>query len=311
MNFDDKYKELVQSLSDDFDRLDTDLDICFSKKQKQENQVLPILKEFFVQKGKRIRSSLIFLFAKSLNKPVDDFVYRIALATELLHNATLIHDDIIDCAMFRRNEKTLNFNYDSKLAVLAGDYLLAEVLKILGEVDLKQVRNCYSEAVSDLLRGEINQYFNRFKILPIDKYIEKSKNKTAKLFEAALMSIGYYYGLSQNELAQVRKFAQNFGIGFQIHNDLKNFDNIDKVNEDIKNGDYSAPIIYYMYQTHSEKSLDINNVNIVLKQLKKTDAIEKAEHLKERYFNLAIENTSFLVDNQYKNSIVELCKLYL
>lgn len=310
MSFSEKYKSIIEPVSADFVLLDEKISDYFSKKEGENNQILPIIKEFVSNNGKRLRPALIFLLVRALNKEVDSFCLKNAMACEFIHNATLIHDDIIDCSLIRRGKKTLNFDYDSKLAVLAGDYLLSEVLKMLSSVDNEKIRTVYSKAVSKMVLGELHQYFNRFKLLSIEKYIEKSRDKTARLFEAGLMSAYLFENDNPVNLDCVKSFGKNFGIAFQILNDLENLDNPEKINEDVQNGDYSAPLIYFAKEKYGEESDTLNNPSIAIKQLKNSGAIEKTKELAQYYLNSAIENTAFLEDNLYKRAILDLCNLY-
>ena len=306
-SFNEEYSKMICPVQDYLRELDIYIDNYFPLDNR--NEVQPIIREFLTNKGKRIRPVLIFLILKSLNIDIKDKHYKIALANEIVHNATLIHDDIIDCSLLRRGQKTLNFNYDSKLAVLAGDYLLAEVLKLLSNTD-KKIREIYTNTLSVMIRGELNQYFHRFKILSVDEYIEKSKSKTAKLFESGIVG-AYFLDSDDIKTAEsLSNFALNFGIAFQIHNDLENLNNPDKLNEDIQNGDYSAPVIFYA-QEKNMRNLNLNNPNLIIKQLKKTDAIAKTKNLIKIYINKAIENLSFIEDNLYKQAIIQLCGLYI
>ena len=225
--FKQKYTEISQTVSEEIKTLDKYFEDYFvsQKNEDKKNQILPILNEFLSKKGKRIRSLLIFLTTKAMNKEITGCHYKLALCDELIHNATLIHDDIIDCSLYRRGFKTLNFDYDSKLAVLAGDYLLCEVLKTLASYNDERIRKLHSSTLSEMIKGELHQYFNRFKISKIDEYIEKSKNKTAKLFEAGILSSAYLNNCSEEEIQHLSNFALNFGIAFQIQNDLDNFNN--------------------------------------------------------------------------------------
>lgn len=310
MSFSEQYKSIIEPVSADFVLLDEKISDYFSKKEGENNQILPIIKEFVSNNGKRLRPTLIFLLVRALNKEVDSFCLKNAMACEFIHNATLIHDDIIDCSLIRRGKKTLNFDYDSKLAVLAGDYLLSEVLKMLSSVDNEKIRTVYSKAVSKMVLGELHQYFNRFKLLSIEKYIEKSRDKTARLFEAGLMSAYLFENDNPVNLDCVKSFGKNFGIAFQILNDLENLDNPEKINEDVQNGDYSAPLIYFAKEKYGEESDTLNNPSIAIKQLKNSGAIEKTKELAQYYLNSAIENTAFLEDNLYKRAILDLCNLY-
>ena len=309
------YKEITKPIETDFEKLDAYFEIYFDNLQKTSSpkHIVPILKDFFSVKGKRIRSALIFLFTKALNKETDETILKLALAEEFIHNATLIHDDIIDCSMFRREKKTLNFEHDNKLAVLAGDYLLTEAMKILSSLGdgniYEKIRNIHTQCLSEIVDGELCQYFSRYKLLTIEQYIEKSKAKTAKLFEAGIVS-AYLKNTNENEkrnIEQIKDFAQYFGIAFQIKNDLDNLNTPEKIGDDIKNGDYSAPLIYYA----EEKNItEINNPALVLKKLKTTSAIEKTENLLHIYINKAIENLAILEDNLYKQALICLCKLF-
>ena len=124
------------------------------------------------------------------------------------------------------------------------------------------------------------------------------------------MSCCYLQNLSDEEINNVSQFALNFGIAFQINNDLKKFSDFEKINEDIKNGDYSAPIIYYVLDKYDGDISKVKNLNKLSKNLENSKEIEKTIELKNKYIKLAIENISFLEDNQYKRALIELCNLF-
>lgn len=307
--FNEKYKKIIDPIHQELNNFNSYFEDYLSQKSKKvqneqtKNEIIPIIKEFLNNKGKQIRPVLMFLLLKALNIPFQEQHYKLAIINELIHNATLIHDDIIDCSLLRRGKKTLNFEYDSKLAVLAGDYLLTDVIQLLLEIENAQIRDIYSSAVSKIVNGELHQYFNRFKALSPEEYIEKSKNKTARLFEAGLCGVYLYNNESPKNLEQIREFALNFGIAFQIHNDLKNINNTQKLCEDIENGDYSIPVIYYLQENPENKKPDINKI-------KNSNALEKAKNLVKYYTDKAIENISFIEDNCFKQALIELCNLH-
>jgi geranylgeranyl pyrophosphate synthase len=305
LDFFSEYKKITDLLDYDLKKLDEYFDIRFWDTGNQK--IAPILKEFFSNRGKQIRPVLIFLITRAMGVEPSDFHYKLAFSTELVHNATLIHDDIIDCSLIRRGRNTLNFDYDSKLAVLTGDYLLSFVLGLLADVESEEIRKIYSKAVFNIVNGELEQYFCRFKIITIDEYIEKSKNKTAGLFEAGIVSAFIYNEKSHDYFENVRNFALNFGTAFQIVNDIQNFEDSDKAFEDITNGNYTAPLIYYV-QDNCVKN--INNEKKLIQHVKTSGSIEKTGCLADSYINLAIENINFLEDNQYKDAIKNLCNLF-
>lgn len=313
-DFSENYRNIVQFVENDFLRLDDCFENHFGLGNASKNQIIPIIKDYFSTKGKRIRSALIFLLVRALKKDIDDEIIKLALAEELIHNATLIHDDIIDCSLIRRGKKTLNFEHDTKLAVLAGDYLLTEAMILLSSFGkggiFEEIRFLHTSCLSGIINGELQQYFNRFKGLSIEQYIEKSKAKTAKLFEAGLVSSYIMYCSDKQNRDEIKNFAINFGIAFQIKNDLDNLNSSEKINEDIENGDYSAPIIYYIEEKKCNDFSNIKNSNGILKKLKTTNALEKTRQLLRSYIDLAIENLTFLEDNLYKQALIDLCKLF-
>ena len=307
--FNTKYKKILEVIQSDFDNFQNLLNEFIDNDTDKDLQIVPIIKDFLCCCGKRIRPALIFLFAGAISQNNKEFINKIALANELLHNATLIHDDIIDCSLLRRGKKTLNFDYDNKLAVLAGDFLIAKVLKLLFDIEDSSIRKIHSQAVSKLIAGELHQYFSRYKLLSMDKYLEKSKDKTARLFEAGIVSVYLFNNNNPGYLEEVKNFALNFGTAFQIINDIDNFNDTKRLDEDIKNGDYSAPFIFYVHEKYGGDISKIQNTGLVFKQIKNSDAIDKTRKLAKHYINLAIENISFLEDNQYKRAIINLCNL--
>ena len=301
--FNEKYKKIIEPVNQELTGFNKYFSDYLSKKSQNKNDIIPIIKDFLNNKGKQIRPALMFLLLKALNKSFSKEYNKLALVNELIHNATLIHDDIIDCSLLRRGKKTLNIEYDSKLAVLAGDYLLTEAIQLLMSIENIQIRNLYLDAVSKILSGELHQYFNRFSVLSINDYIEKSKNKTARLFEAGLCGMYLLNNDTTENLEQIKEFAINFGIAFQIHNDLKNINNSDKLCEDIENGDYSIPVIYYLQEQAQNNKPDVNDI-------KNSTAIQKTQTLLKHYADIAIENISFIEDNCFKQALIELCNLH-
>lgn len=292
MDFLSRYNEIISCIKGELESFDRYFE---SELLEERTQITPVLDRYFANKGKRIRTALIFLLTKALGSDVGEAQFKLAFADEMIHNATLIHDDIVDESLTRRGEETINAGYDNKLAVLAGDYLLALALKALSSLENLEVHNIHSSSMLNIINGEISQYFKRDEIPTIEEYIEKSKNKTAELFRTGLCSAALLCEKSEN-YTNIEDFAINFGIAFQIHNDLK------ELAEDIKNGIYTAPLIYYLQEKTPE--------DFSLGGLENSRAIDKTQDLINICLERAIENISFLEDNQYKHSMIELGKLH-
>ena len=280
---------LVNSLIDDKNRISDD--IC----------------DYLCSKSKRIRPMLVFLFAKAMDIDLDDKVYHLACSVELVHNSTLVHDDILDNADTRRGKVSLNYKLGNNLSVLAGDILLSVALRELvkcGSVDSIDV---FAESIYLMCKGEINQNFTIGKLPTMEEYIQKSEYKTAELFKAPLTSLCLIKNKSAKD--NVLSFARNFGIAFQIKDDLLNIlknDPTKPVMSDIHNGIYTAPVLFL--------NDDIGNVinlseEVIIDKLQSDRKyIYKTVDLIKKYADKAIESIGFIEDNQYKQEIISLTK---
>lgn len=234
--------------------------------------------------SKHIRPLISILYLKAIGENIDEKQILYQSAIELVHNASLIHDDVIDESNTRRNVPTLNSEFGNKLAVISGDFLLSvaldKVIKI-GEIRLIKM---FSDTLAVMSEGEINQYFNKFQIPSIDEYIKKSAQKTAKLFETALCGSLLIAKSDNNGL----EFARNFGIAFQIRDDLIN---CKTTNSDIKDGVYTAPVIFS------------GGTQITC------EAIEKTQGLLNNYIDNALDLLKDISDNEYKFALTALLEL--
>ena len=241
--------------------------------------------------AKRLRPVLGILFIKACDLEITKEQFKILAATEILHNATLVHDDIIDKADFRRDTKTLNKKYDNNLAVLAGDFLLSIAMKLLLKANSLEVLSIYCNTIREMCTGEINQYFSKFKMPTIEEYIKKTTQKTALLFESELESIM----LNTNFREQAKDFALNFGIAFQIRDDILNVigsDSLKPAQNDIEEGIYTAPVIF------AGGTENIQN------------GIEKSIDLMDNYFENARRILNHMPQNDYTNLLRELLDIF-
>lgn len=245
------------------------------------------LEKFIFSKPKRLRPIFIFLFAKIL-KIDSPLVADIALITELIHSASLIHDDIIDEEKIRRNTPTFFEKYGSKLAVLEGDLLLAFALEKISNTTL-DISKIFANRIKKTIQGEISQNEDLNKIVDIEKYYKKTYEKTANLFIAGLEAL-FTIGVKNENLL---KFIEKYALAFQIKNDIDNFKN---TKSDIKNGNYTLPMIY------SSMENDSKNIDEYIEK-----SLKKVEELK----NDSIEELKNIEDSIYKKSLIELVNFSL
>lgn len=245
-----------------------------------------VLKEFLSRKSKLIRSIVAILFLKSANETITDEQYSILAATELIHNASLIHDDAIDENVIRRGKDSINSKFGDKFSIIAGDYVTTLATQELLKLANNDVLQIYFETISKMCEGESLQYFQKGKIPTLDEYLKKTQYKTAELFKACLVASSIY---SKNQmLVEAREFAINYGIAFQIRNDLEDYKRGIDNSSDIQQGIYTAPVIF-------ADSVENNAF-----------AIEKTIDLIDNYCQRAKVALLNLSDNDYALSLTEL-----
>lgn len=297
MNFEDKYQKIKNTVKEDMSLLEEEITSLFNGETPLDKTLL----EFLKAPSKRLRPLLGFLFLKSALNEVNQQQRDILLAVELIHNATLIHDDIIDDATKRRKHETLNAKFDNNLAVIAGDFLLSIAMEKVIETGSVEVIKLCTSALKSTCKGEINQYFSKFKLPELNAYIEKSKNKTALLFEVGILG-GLHLcksNVEDNLIKNAKEFSLNFGIAFQIRDDLMNLSGISS--EDINLGIYTAPVIFAV-----SEDPDILNTENILTSIKKTKALEKTKDLMDNYFGRAKNALNNFEESIYKESLITL-----
>lgn len=278
----------MKSYQQIFDLVKSDIDIVINNLSVKLNLQEPLfsrLKEFLNAPAKRIRPLFAILYLKAAGVPLSDKHYKLLTAVELVHNASLIHDDVIDEAYTRRNKSTLNKIFNTKLAVIAGDYLLSCAMEFLNEINNPQILESFVQALSMMCKGEVYQYFTSNQIPSLDDYIIKCEQKTARLFMTALECSAILSPELNRENAL--SLARNFGIAFQIKDDLTN---VLTSNTDIQSGIYTAPVI-----------LSGNPAN---------PAIEKTYDLLNNYIENTKQYLNYFNNNDYKNALEELMELY-
>ncbi len=281
----DKIAQITSLIEEDFSIFEIELKNII---KTSNNFLKDELCDFVFNNAKFLRPKLVFLFSKIL-KINDPTTVKIALAVELLHNASLIHDDIIDVACFRRNLKTFNTKYDSKMAVLLGDLLLSLALRILSKTNPKIIE-IFSEKIFETIKGELKQNENTKKITDEETYFEKTYSKTANLFFAGLESLFTLKEIDEVLKIELKTYLKNFCLAFQITNDLKDIDS------DFKNGNYTLPLIYYFEENKTLK--ENNNLEKYIKKTQNTINDYKQKATK------TLKN-----DTIYKNALFELVEI--
>lgn len=234
-----------------------------------------IMKYIIKRKGKQLRPMFVFLSAK-LHGEVNESTYRAAALVELLHTATLVHDDVVDESLERRGFFSINALWKNKIAVLVGDYLLSKGLLLSTEAgDFKHL-HILSDAVKQMSEGELLQIEKARKLnLKEDIYFEIIRSKTASLLSSACC-VGAWSTSKDKAIADKMKlFGEKVGIAFQIKDDLFDYGNDDvgkPTGNDIKEKKLTLPLIYTLNKVDRSKRNEI--IYIIKNQNKNREKIK-------------------------------------
>lgn len=293
----------------------------FSEHVKGSNVLLDRIMQFIIKrKGKQMRPMFVFLSAK-IAGGINDKTYRAASLIELLHTATLVHDDVVDNSMVRRNFFSVNALWKNKIAVLVGDYLLSKGLLLSIENEDYSILQITSRAVKEMSEGELLQMEKARKLdIKEEIYFEIIRAKTASLLSAAC-SAGAFAATDNKETAEYfRLFGEKVGIAFQIKDDLFDYgtDNVGKpTGIDIKEKKMTLPLIYTLQNCDKEtkrkiiyivknQNTDRNKVNEVIELVKKSGGIEYAHQKMKMYQQYAIDMLNNFPDTDEKKAMIEL-----
>lgn len=268
--------------------------------------------------GKHIRPILLLLAAKACGE-ITETTYHSAVTVELLHTASLIHDDVVDESKMRRGVPSANAIYDNKMAVLAGDYFLSTALiksVLTGDME---IISAISGLGRSLAEGELNQLsLAKEIILDEDEYFEVIKKKTASLLSVCMKIGAQSVGADESQVDRFEKLGQYLGICFQLRDDIFDYfsNNVGKpTGNDIREGKVTLPLLYALKNTDSEvssKMMDIvreanfsdQDVSILISFAKDNGGIEYAYEKIEVFRQKAIQIIDNLEDGEVKKALI-------
>jgi all-trans-nonaprenyl-diphosphate synthase len=258
--------------------------------------------------GKRIRPALVILVAQASMGSVKIKASHELLAeiTEIIHTASLVHDDVIDECTTRRGVKTVHNAFSTKIAVLAGDFLFAQSSWYLANLNNLRVVKTISKVITDFAEGEVRQGLISFDAtISINDYIEKSFYKTASLIAASCKGAAILSNIRICEQDEYYLYGKYLGLGFQIIDDILDItcssEELGKPSgSDLRNGNLTAPILFAMTEC-PELQLLIDNefegeqdLSRAIQLINRTQGIQKAKDLAEEHIQTAINIFSSL-----------------
>ena len=282
----------------------------FSRKMRSEIPLLNIILNYILRlKGKQMRPLLVFLTAR-LNGEIVESTYIAATCIELLHTASLVHDDVVDDANERRGSLSINALWNSKIAVLLGDYLLSTGMHICVENSRYDMLEIISEAVKSMSEGELLQLQKARKLnIKEEDYFKIIISKTAALL-AACTACGARSVSDDAETIQLMKeLGENIGIAFQIRDDILDYEGTGItgkiVGNDIKEKKITLPLIYALENSANSKRRHI--INIVRSRKKTKSEISEVISFVTEYGGL---DYSELKMNQYRDKALAILDSY-
>ena len=272
-------------------------------------------------KGKQLRPILVLLVSGAYGRITNKSI-KAALAMEMLHVTSLIHDDVVDESLLRRGKQTLNSIWGNKLAVLVGDYLYARVLNILVEIDDKEILKTISDVARLMGEGELLQQQNaREYNLTENNYYEVIRKKTAVLFSACTKIGAIVGGATAAEMEQMQEFGECLGIAFQIQDDIldysKTLDTGKTYGNDIREQKITLPLICALQNANETQQNEIKEIYVketlqqeevdkVIQMVADLGGIQKAQDTIDSYMNKACALLEKLQDSEYKKSLLLL-----
>ena len=312
-----------------FAPVDPDLRILTENLKKLVSARHPILgaaaEHLFGAGGKRVRPAIVLLVSRAtvLDQDITPRHRRLAEITEMIHTASLVHDDVVDEAEIRRNVPTVNSLFDNRIAVLAGDFLFAQSSWYLANLDNLEVVKLLSEVIRNFAEGEIQQGINRFDTsLSIEAYLEKSYCKTASLIANSAKAAGLLSDVSAEVAEHLSAYGRHVGLAFQIVDDILDFTASTEVlgkpaGSDLVSGNLTAPVLYALEEKpylegliEREFSQD-GDLEQALALVQESRGIERARELASENARMAAQHLSCLKPSEPSQALLELADYVL
>ena len=286
-----------------------------------EKTISGLYKYIFKSKGKKIRARLS-LISSSIKKHKDRF--KLASIIELLHTATLVHDDVVDNSSIRRGKNSVNTEWSNSHGVLIGDYIYSKAFILMVEIGNKHILKELASATNDISQGELIQLDAiKNEEISLNKLKKISYFKTGRLFEAAAKTGAMLSSSNKSYINGVSEYAKNLGILFQITDDLLDYSDSSDTGkpsyQDLKEGKVTYPFYYAYKNASKEEKSRLKNI-LVTKKLNKSstnklisrlNGIKETEKLAEKYYIQSIRCAKSINKLSVMQEMIELSDMAL
>jgi geranylgeranyl pyrophosphate synthase len=294
-----------------------------SQSEGHSSELAAALNHLLASGGKRVRTALTLLSGEMLGGDRERTV-TLAAAVELLHTATLVHDDLIDGSLLRRGNPTLNSHWSPAATVLTGDFIFAKAAKLAAETDSVDVMRLFAETLAIIVNGEILQLFDQRKKANRDDYFQRIHAKTASMFELATRAAAMLSPVSEETVQALGEYGYHTGMAFQIIDDVLDFTgeqiSVGKpVANDLRQGIITLPVLYYLEMNPDDPELkaffngrnpDEERVMKLVGSIRRSGAIQHSLDEAQNFISQALVSLEKMPDNPEREALRELA-LYI
>ena len=319
----------MTSVTSLFDPVEADLAILVDNLKDLVRAQHPVLyaaaEHLFQAGGKRMRPAIVLLLSRALlpDQDITSRHRRLAEITEMIHTASLLHDDVVDDSGVRRGVPTVHSLFGNRIAIQAGDFLFAQASWYLANLDNLEVVKLLSEVIKDFAEGEIQQGINSFDThLTLETYLEKSYYKTASLMANSAKAAGVLSGASTQVNQDLYAYGRCFGLAFQIVDDILDFTGSTNALgkpacADLRSGNLTAPVLFaiaekpylkVLIEHRLEKSEDLEEAIALVHD---SQGISKSRDLAEKFAHQAIGHLDFLPTSDARQALIDLTEYTL
>ncbi|PUB10334.1 heptaprenyl diphosphate synthase component II [Paenisporosarcina sp. OV554] len=315
-----KLKMLYSDMRSDLDLIEKELEIAVNSSSDLLNEASLHL---LLAGGKRIRPVFVLLAAKFGNYQIDQMM-NVAVPLELIHMASLVHDDVIDDSEMRRGQLTVKAQWNNRVAMYTGDFIFARALEYITNINNPQAHRILSYAMVEICVGEIIQIEDKFRLdQRLQDYFRRIKRKTALLISSSCQLGAVVSGADEKTATHLKRFGYYVGMSFQIIDDILDITSTDKelgkpAGSDLIQGNITLPILFLKdspeFRPALEHAISGNMTEIerlaLVKRIRESDAIPKAKAISNRYLQKALKEIDSLPASPAKKSLREIA-LYM
>jgi len=271
--------------------------------------------------GKRIRPTVTLLSGGMLDSDEHKLI-TLAAAIEMLHTATLVHDDLIDGALLRRGISTLNARWSPAATVLTGDFMFARAAKLAAETENVQIIQQFADTLATIVNGEIDQMFPGDGQISIEEYEKRIFAKTASLFELATRAAGLLSPVDSDVVNDLALFGYDIGMAFQIIDDVLDFTSEQStvgkpVASDLRQGIITLPAIYFIEQNPEDKDMahilsgnhyEESVMDRLVASICESGAVDQSLSKAQEFIENSLIILSDMPDNAQRDALEQLAK---